>query len=873
MKKMKKIFTLFCVAFLAISVFAQTYNGGTWYSLYAESEITNVVVGSDIATWDVFAPASGTVTFDYKKLAFLTVNGKVRVETSADGSNFTEIGSVSYSDYKNYKSGSVSDIPANIKKMKFVNTSTGSQTKNVKLPLAKHILLSGGDFGKSSVSKTFTQETRIGESSNIRADFRSFLTNGDIYISLTEGDAEVFRLGAENNTTGVLSSSTAGNIYAVGANACASANGSAAACSAGQLGKIDNYSFQIYFCPKAVGEATGKITITDGTNTATISLKGTGIKMETLEVDVPLSFCQGSSVEYHGKTYTAATSEQINATGAIRDTVYNVTVTVLQPTTGTAEKTITVGDEVEWNGIDLSEYTVGSHEVEFKTKNVAGCDSTVTLTLTVNKQEILEVPVELSFCAGGSEWYRGTEYAEAGVYDVPAEGAVRDTLYKVNVIVLQPTTGTDEMTIVYGDEVEWNGIALKDSTVGVHYVEFVTTNAVGCDSTVTLTLTVNKLETLEVPVDLSFCAGGSEWYRGVEYSEAGVFDVPVEGATRDTLYKINVTVLQPSSEAVEMEMTVGDDLEWNGIALKDSTVGVYTIVYETTNVVGCDSTVTLTLTVNKMDTLKVDTAFAFCEGGSEDFHGKTYTEAIKDTILAIGETRDTLYFVNVTVLQPSSEAVEMEMTVGDDLEWNGIALKDSTVGVHYVEFVTTNVAGCDSTVTLTLTVNKLEMLETEYQIEICEGSEQEYRGVIYNEEGRFTLDVIEGETRDTLLTVVVTVNAKGYEEILLTDTIGNVIELPEGEWTLGDDVVSGPYEIQETDIEGLVFVQVGETEKGCEDVTKIIVTVEEKPQDQGDPTGFETIEGAQKAVKEFRNGVLYIRRGEKVYTASGELVK
>ena len=193
--------------------------------------------------------------------------------------------------------------------------------------------------------------------------------------------------------------------------------------------------------------------------------------------------------------------------------------------------------------------------------------------------------------------------------------------------------------------------------------------------------------------------------------------------------------------------------------------------------------------------------------------------------------------------------------------------------MHYVEFVTTNVAGCDSTVTLTLTVNKLEMLETEYQIEICEGSEQEYRGVTYNEEGRFTLDVIEGETRDTLLTVVVTVNAKGYEEILLTDTIGNTIELPEGEWTLGEEVVSGLYEIQETDIEGLVFVQIGETEKGCEAVTKIIVTVEEKPQDQGDPTGFETIEGAQKAVKEFRNGVLYIRRGEKVYTASGELVK
>ena len=583
----------------------------------------------------------------------------------------------------------------------------------------------------------------------------------------------------------------------------------------------------------------------------------------------------GEPVEFNNQTYEESFADDVNVGENYLggDSIVHVNIVINHATFGTDEMTIVYGDEVEWNGIDLSEYTVGSHEVEFKTTNVAGCDSTVTLTLTVNKIETLEVPVDLSFCAGGSEWYREVEYSEAGVFDVPVEGATRDTLYKVNVTVLQPSFVEEDMTIIVGTDTAWNGIALKDSTVGVHYVVFDTTNVAGCDSTVTLTLTVNKIETLEVPVDLSFCAGGSEWYREVEYSEAGVFDVPVEGATRDTVYKVNVVVLQPSSEAVELEMTVGDDLEWNGIALKDSTVGAHSVVAVLTNAAGCDSTVTLTLTVNKIETIELPVDLAFCAGGSEWYRGTEYAEAGVYDVPVEGETRDTVYMVNVTVLQPSFDTAEMEITVGDEVEWNGIALKDSTVGVHYVEFVTTNVAGCDSTVTLTLTVNKLEMLETEYQIEICEGSEQTYRGVIYNEEGMFTLDVIEGETRDTLLTVVVTVNAKGYEEILLTDTIGNTIELPEGEWTLGDDVVSGSYEIQETDIEGLVFVQIGETEKGCEAVTKIIVTVEEKPQDQGDPTGFETIEGAQQAVKEFRNGVLYIRRGEKVYTASGELVK
>lgn len=598
---MKKFYTLFLIALMGIgSVWAQTYNGGTWYSVYEEEEITNVVIGSEIATWDVFAPASGTVTFDYKKLAFLTVNGKVKVQTSADGNNFSEIGSVSYSDYNNYKSGSVSGIPANIKKMKFVNTSTGSQTKNVKLPLARHILLSGGDFGKSSVSKTFTKETRVGESSDIRADFRSFLTNGNISISLTEGDAEVFRLGSADNISGVLTTSTAGNTYAVGANACASANGTVAACANGQLGKIDNYSFQIYFCPKVGGEATGKITITDGTSTATITVKATGIKAETLEVPVELSFCAGGSVEFHGKTYTEAETDVVEATGASRDTVYNVTVSVLQPSFGTDAKTIVYGAQETWNEIDLSTYMVGKHEIPFNTTNVAGCDSTVTLTLTVNKQETLNVPLDLAFCAGSSETYRGVEYSEAGTYKVPAEGATRDTLYVINVTVLQPSFGTEEMTMYVGEEIEWNGIALKDSTVGEHTVIYETTNVAGCDSTVTLSLTVLERPTTYGVYEAKFCEGDSVEFAGKWYFEATQEDVTLEEKNvfgGDSIVALTVTML-PVYAVVEKDTVVQDSIyEWQGETLTTSELGTFEYTKEYTSVEGCDSIITLYLTV------------------------------------------------------------------------------------------------------------------------------------------------------------------------------------------------------------------------------------------------------------------------------------
>lgn len=244
-----------------------------------------------------------------------------------------------------------------------------------------------------------------------------------------------------------------------------------------------------------------------------------------------------------------------------------------------------------------------------------------------------------------------------------------DSTVHVNIVINHATFGTDTKTIVYGDDVEWNGVALKDSTVGTHTVLAVLTNVAGCDSIVTLTLTVNKQDTLNVPVDLTFCAGDSaefrgKWYFSVEDSE----EISAEGATRDTLYVINVTVLQPSFVEEDMTIIVGTDTAWNGIALKDSTVGEHTVIYETTNVAGCDSIVTLTLTVNKMDTLEVYYPIGFCAGDSAEFRGKWYYESGEDTILVEDAIQDTLIYVTIAVLpEYLSELKADTLYVGDTL--------------------------------------------------------------------------------------------------------------------------------------------------------------------------------------------------------------
>ena len=367
-------------------------------------------------------------------------------------------------------------------------------------------------------------------------------------------------------------------------------------------------------------------------------------------------------------------------------------------------------------------------------------------------------------------------------------------------------------------------------------------------------------------------------YNGKTYSETTKEDVNVglNYMGGDSVVHVAITINHATFGTEEMAITVGDDIEWNGIALKDSTVGAHSVVAVLTNAASCDSTVTLTLTVNKMDTLKVDTAFAFCEGGSEEFHGKTYTEAIKDTILAIGETRDTLYFVNVTVLQPSFGAEEMTITVGDDVEWNGIALKDSTVGEHTVIYETTNVAGCDSTVTLSLTVNKMDTLKIYYPIGFCAGDSAEYRGKWYFE---YALDTIyaEGDVRDTIIYVEVML-LPTTDLIVLYDTIvsGNEVILPEGEWVIGEDTVSGTYPtVESEDASELIFHQYFDEPVVCgPNYIELIVTVTPKEQKPGDTTtDIEDVLDAQKAEKVLIDGVLYIRRNDALYTTEGRRVE
>lgn len=269
---MKKIFTKFLsltaiLFFVSANLTAQTYNGSTWYSLYDDTEsskstTTGVNNNITIKSNTIFTPSTGALSFDTKMTKAVATNPDAY--QILVGGQTVDVASkqTSYTTKSTTIDASLTSLEFKLK-YKAYNSARTVYIDNVKLPLAQHILLADGNS-----SKAFEATIVDGASEGQTVSLRSFLTNGNITIKSSDN---AFRINSTSNLSGVT--------YAVGANACASANGADGAQAGGAtLGDIDQYAFTIFFCPTEAKVYNATITITDGTSTATISVSGEGLK-------------------------------------------------------------------------------------------------------------------------------------------------------------------------------------------------------------------------------------------------------------------------------------------------------------------------------------------------------------------------------------------------------------------------------------------------------------------------------------------------------------------------------------------------------------------------------------------------------------------
>ena len=157
----------------------------------------------------------------------------------------------------------------------------------------------------------------------------------------------------------------------------------------------------------------------------------------------------------------------------------------------------------------------------------------------------------------------------------------------------------------------------------------------------------------------------------------------------------------------------------------------------------------------------------------------------------------------------------------------------------------------------------------EYTAETCEGDSVEYMGVMYGEATDEPLPILleeknaQGGDSIVLLTVIIHPN----EEEVLYESIrqGSTLVVEPNEWfaLVGEEeypLSEAEYEMPEpTEI---VLVKHLQTEFGCDSTIIRYITVTST-------VDVEQVETEIQAVKELRDGVIYIRRGDAIYTITG----
>ena len=328
--------------------------------------------------------------------------------------------------------------------------------------------------------------------------------------------------------------------------------------------------------------------------------------LPTVSAGLPLSVCQGASIILNGsgaqtytwnngvqnsipfipattQTYTVVGTNQNGCQGTAQVTI---TVNPIPTVSGGSNQTICAGASITLNGTGASNYAwsggvqngipfvpQATQTFSVTGTSPSGCQGTAQVTITLANNPIVSAGANQTVCPGTSVTLNGS-------------GA---------------------LTYVWNNGVQ-NGVSFVPSTTQTYTVTGTSTN--GCSNTSQVTVTVSVLPSVNAGANLSICTGDSvllsatgattyTWTGGIQN---GVYFTPNSTQTY-TVTGVNalgcsntdaVTVVVNSPTTSTLNESACNSFTLNGQIFTQS--GTYTQVIA--NNAGCDSTITLNLTIN-----------------------------------------------------------------------------------------------------------------------------------------------------------------------------------------------------------------------------------------------------------------------------------
>lgn len=463
------------------------------------------------------------------------------------------------------------------------------------------------------------------------------------------------------------------------------------------------------------------------------------------------TICDGGAVVLGGQWFTSAGQFEVmlpSTTGGC-DTLAHLTVEVLSSIWSSLSANICAGETYTFGNEELD--NSGTYEMTLTGAN--GCDSIVALELEITP--IIYGEIYHTMCQGESYFFAGAPLGNSGQYEqaVPSyNGCDSVTVLYLDVLPIlsdnitvnicesenylfgnQPLmqTGNYEQTFISASgcdsvvTLELNVFPEKENEItasicaGENYFfasqnltqpgiyEHVFQTSSGCDSTVILTLHV--LPDLFTSFSENICTGEIYTFGNEELNNSGEYEMTLPGANGcDSVVSLTLTVLSNFTSSFSTAICESENYIFGNSNL--SAPGIYEHVFSAQN--GCDSTVTLTLEIlpEPLTELEVE----ICEG--EMFDGKYFPEStmLRDT-LTTWRGCDSTVMTQLVVHPSPSDTIELFLCFGD--EFDGIPyFQNATVAHHGQTWL-----GCDSTATYLLTVDEEIIVGIDGPAAICEG--------------------------------------------------------------------------------------------------------------------------------------------------------
>lgn len=329
----------------------------------------------------------------------------------------------------------------------------------------------------------------------------------------------------------------------------------------------------------------------------------------------------------------------------------------------------------------------------------AECLSSDTLTITVLPTYFIEETV--SICAGESIELFGNSVSEAGIYPYTYTSAVGcDSTVQITLEVLPNSETQEVLNICEGEEIDIFGEFISQE--GLYHQSYIAAN--GCDSTHFIQLNV-------MPIIYTFenifpCIGETLMLFGEEVTESGSYDATFTGITHcDSIHTVTVEFVDEVNTQEVITICLGETATLFGE--ETFMAGNYSASF--LSLAGCDSTHLVELIV--LDTTSSESFHTICEGEALEIFGESFTATGTYAAIFSAENGcDSSHYAHLEVLPMATSFEAISICQGEEAPIFG--QMEHLAGEYIQVFEAAN--GCDSVATINLVVNDSLVFDQSY---------------------------------------------------------------------------------------------------------------------------------------------------------------